>query len=163
MRDTLKKLDLLPNDGSDDVYNAIMSYVNENVPWACMPFAGGTKGTCYVIFKPHPKEMVGMVLKEIARRVKTPPSEWSKALNPVDEMTMGAIKNVFEKMGTEFPMCSIGSTEHSATAFVIHYNGSIILDYADPEFFPQLDQVLSHIKISDGLSGFSLQPRSGVS
>lgn len=139
-----------------------MRYVNDNIPWACMPFAGGTRGTCYVIFKPHPKEMVGIVLTEIARRAKTPPAEWDKVLNPDREVTMNAIKNVIGKMGTEFPMCSIGSTDHSATAFVVHYNGSVVLDYADPQFFDQLDQVLAHIKTNDGLSGFSLRPRSGA-
>ncbi len=143
---------------NNDVHHALMSYVDENVPWACMPFPGGTEGVCYVILKPHPKSMVTQVLKKIAHKAVTPPTKQRP-----DDAEIKMMTGLFSKMGNEFPMCSIGSTDHSATAFVIHYNGSVVLDYADPAFFDQLDVVLTSIKTSDGLSGSSSPPQNVAS
>lgn len=149
-----------------DTANALMKYVSSRVPWACLPFAYGSRGICHVILKPHPKEMARLILKTMAQKASMPPDKFAELLNPDGEPTMNLMMNMLNKMGTEFPMCSIGPVDdnyQSTTGFVVHYNGTIALDFSEPDFFEKLDQVLDHIVSHDGFSGFSLPPQNAAS
>lgn len=139
----------------DEIVNTLIAYVNDKCQWACVPFITGGQGTCCVILKPYSNELVNETL--VTEKIQL--DKFDQILNPTGEVTVKMMDDFFRKMGTEFPMCAIGVIDGEcelATGFVVHYNGSVILDYAEPDFFDKLDKVIEHITHHDGLLGFSL-------
>ncbi len=160
LKDTLKNATNFQSSGSE-VLDALTRYVDDNVPWLCSPLLGDVDKTCYVIFKPHSK----IVGSEILDLVMNKSMVSNKLFNPNDEITVGMMTDLFKRVGTEFPLCSIGVIDGESrlqTGFVVHYNGSIVLDYAEPDFFDKLDLVLDYIKTHDEISGFSLPTQNAA-
>lgn len=135
-----------------------MQYIQDSLPWVCMPFAGGSRGDIFTIYKEIGKERKTELVAAIIDAANKTPITFDAAEECIIES--------FINQGSRFPVCFIGErdpfTSDYTTGFMVKYNGVVNLDYADPDFFDYLDQVLDHIKVNDDFSSFSLEHRNGT-
>lgn len=141
------------------IHNAIMLYINEKLPWACLNLNLGSKGDQYVCLKNLPKSMVNDLVVQMAKQAKQPTYEQLSA-------AIWNFADFYYHCGKNYPEFLIGPIHLSngldyTTLVRVNYNGpSLDLDYAKPFFFEQLDAVLAWIMDHNDLSGLSLPHQS---
>jgi hypothetical protein len=151
----------MSNQQMSENFTAIENYIKERIQ--CELFVlPGASGHMMAIMKGIPAGCIEKV--ERGEPVELP-EHLKNELDLIDPDTEEFVENVnelWETLGKKYPLFILGSASSEGqvvldTSFSAHFVQTVVLDYSDPKFFGQLDQVIKHVLTHDDLSQFSLQ------
>jgi len=138
-------------DSRDQNHKAIIAYLRDCFDCDIANIFGGSKGDILVVLKGLPKGVLQAALQQINAA-----ANGAKSGDCLEEF-----KQAMSSMGSKYAMLCLGAIDAGTmtvtTGCEVVYNGEILLDYAEPDFFDKLDRVIDHIKTHGGLSGLSLR------
>lgn len=143
----------MKNDDSEPTPETlIQQFIDSKIPWAVIPFNNNSKGLEVGLFKGQPKS----ILKSVVEATKAQASRPITAVDPRFQEAITSFANLYAKFGKELPVVHIGPYEGHVKTTIVYLTYQcrhIRLDYAEPDFFDQLERVLLHIQQFDSFGG----------
>ncbi len=148
-------MNILESQTPIEALSVISTYITEALlPWHMLSMGIQNDSITTLLMRGYTLESYQEIMKF---ETQTANAEIIKSWHDDSEGFM----EVAQLFGKKFPMFTIG--KFGTTQCSISYHQTVVLDYADPAFFEQLDKIIELIKTSDDLSQFFSQHPPAVS